>query len=320
MENLSINIADLTKIVCEKIEKAVGFIYDPFGNKHESRQQLVSRIKSLNLPPLEEAALISKANKIIKEYINQNDILQIALDNLNLRQTKEQQKMYEMDDDFLSRFFDSAKHISNDEAKLIWGHILSKEIQSPGSISKQLIHILSTIEPKHAELFSVLCKYTLVYSNKIHKDLYEYDVIPFIDINESTLDYWALHNVTYKSLRDLQSKGLIFFNEEGEYNIYYDGYISSGDRFNFIFEYYGDKIEVKSNKVFIPLDDVPIKNINVKNGKVIYTDLGISLMKAIDIDVDFNTKSMCLPHIMQYVKSQGFQVLYNSPKLDKDIK
>ena len=212
MENLSINIADLTKIVCEKIEKAVGFIYDPFGNKHESRQQLVSRIKSLNLPPLEEAALISKANKIIKEYINQNDILQIALDNLNLRQTKEQQKMYEMDDDFLSRFFDSAKHISNDEAKLIWGHILSKEIQSPGSISKQLIHILSTIEPKHAELFSVLCKYTLVYSNKIHKDLYEYDVIPFIDINESTLDYWALHNVTYKSLRDLQSKGLIFFN------------------------------------------------------------------------------------------------------------
>lgn len=294
MGELSANFVDLTKFICEKIEKAVGFVFDPYGLKNESRKQLISRIKSENLPPLEEAALISRVNKIIKEYINQNDILQIALDDINSQQKPETPKFDSVDDEFLSRFFDSAKHVSSEEFKLIWGRILANELKNPNSISKRLIQILSIIEPHQAKIFTEICKYSFFYEGKY---------IPFIDFSNSP-SYWAYQNITLDTLLNLQSIGLITLSSD-DYKMQLEGAspteTSPFFQGEFVYFNYLISLLLKKDKM---TDE---KKVVVRFGNVMFTDAGAELFKVIDTKYSDDV----LSHILIYLYSQGFSIMKN---------
>lgn len=295
MCELDTNKADLTKFAIEKIEKATGFIFDPYGTKRESRQQLVSRIKSLNLPPLEEAAMISKASKIIKEYINQNDIIQIALDNLNSRQLQEPPKFDDIDDEFLSRFFDSAKHISNDDIKLIWGRILANEISSPNSIPRYLIHILSIIDSTQAETFMIICKHCLL-DDKLY---------PFIDYFRES-EYWLSHGLSTETLLDLQAIGLITVDIPNVYCIVNDHMISSKSNsfYNAVYRYSDYIINIKVEQKYL-LDENTIK---IGAGNIFFTDAGFALASVVNAEYS----EEALEHIIEYIRRQGFLVSYGT--------
>lgn len=292
MGELSTNEVDLIKFAGEKIEKATGFIFDPYGAKRESRQQLVSRIKSLNLPPLEEAALISKVRKIIKEYINQNDIIQIALDNLNSRQMQEPPKFDDVDDEFLSRFFESAKHVSNDEVKLIWGRILANELSSPNSIPKHLIHILSIIKSEQAEAFMTICKYCLSDQKKL---------FPFIDYHRAN-EYWSTHNLLLEDMLDLQTLGLITVDVSDIYYIINNHIISSKSNslFNVIYEHSDYIISIQAEQGHM----INKNEMHIHNGNIVFTDAGLALANVVNIEYS----DEALEHIMDYIRSQGFLV------------
>lgn len=291
MGELSESFVELTKLVCEKIEKVVGFVYDPYGLKNESQNQLKSRIKALNLPPLEEAAFISTANKIIKEYINKNDILQIALDNLNSQQNPKTPKMDYVDDEFLSMFFESAKHVSNEELKLIWGRILANKLSDPNSISKRLIQILTIIEPNQAKLFTAICKNSFLYLG---------EPIPFIDITDS-YSYWSSQNITKYHLLNLQSMGLITLSNNN-YRMYLDDdfskEISPNYPYEFVYSNYKIIIVLEKDK----MTDEKIFGINC--GNVTFTDVGEELYKVINIEYSDGV----IKHFVEYLESQGFSV------------
>lgn len=301
MGELSENFVDLTKYICEKIEKAVGFVFDPYGSKMESRKQLISRIKSQNLPPLEEAALISKVNKVIKEYVNQNDILQIALEDLNFQQKLETPKLDSVDDEFLSRFFESAKHVSNEDFKLIWGHILANKLKNPNSVSKRLIQILSIIEPYEAEIFTEICKYSLLCSG---------EPILFIDENDSH-PYWVRKNISLDHLLNLQSIGLIVISSYN-YSIRENDYTGIPLDFQYEFVYSNYKINVALEK-----DKVSEEKIfDITCGNVAFTKAGVELFKVINTEYSDDA----LTHIMEYIRKQGLSVLKYRFKYTDEMK
>ena len=282
-------VLDMAKFVCEKIEKAIGVVFDPFGTKKEAVDQFIAKVKDENLSPFVEAALISSPRKYIKEYTRQNNILRLAIEELNSR--KEQPNVRanletkEVDEEWLSRFFDSAKHVSNEDLQLIWGHILANELSDPGSVPKRLISILPLIEKKHAEAFMTVCQNSLSEKSLI---------IPVVDIST---DYWKQRNLTLDLLLDLQSLGLISYSDLGDYS--YINKLSDDDTIENLFfqcSYSNHTIVIKPTNL-----KEHQREMELVVGSVCFTSAGLALLKA--INVEFNTDS--LNNIISTIKKKN---------------
>lgn len=157
--------------VLDKISGATGFIAIPKGNKKyqlEAESYLIEQIKKDDeMPPLAKAASISRARKLIREYNNQNDILEIASEFIGEHSHPEA-----VDDDWLDSFFDRAKNVSREDMKIIWGKVLAGEINTPGSVSKSLIHILSIIDYESAHSFQSVIKFSLLINDHMRVALF----------------------------------------------------------------------------------------------------------------------------------------------------
>ncbi len=98
------------------------------------------------------------ASKVIKEQLNLDEIGMNAANNLNNEEYKEKEPpSEEISDDWLNEFENHAKLKSSDDMKLIFGRILSGEIQKPGSFSIRTVRLMSQLDNQAAKLFQKLC-------------------------------------------------------------------------------------------------------------------------------------------------------------------
>jgi len=65
------------------------------------------------------------------------------------------------DDDWISRFFNSAQDISSEEMQHLWGQILAGEIKNPGTYSLRTIDFIRNLTRAEAELFQRVGKLAL---------------------------------------------------------------------------------------------------------------------------------------------------------------
>lgn len=68
----------------------------------------------------------------------------------------------DVDDNWLEEFQDHAEKISDEDTQIIWGKLLAGEMNSPGSYSKQLMSILSTMSKADAETFVKLSSFCIL--------------------------------------------------------------------------------------------------------------------------------------------------------------
>ena len=68
---------------------------------------------------------------------------------------------YEVDHDWVARFFANAQDVSSEKMQQIWSKILAGEVETPGRTSLQTLGILRNMTQKDAELFSNLAKFTI---------------------------------------------------------------------------------------------------------------------------------------------------------------
>lgn len=136
-------VSDVAICLLDKIERTGAYflpakdIKDAKGRAYSS---IIDEIAArTDIDPIEKGAIILNYKKLIKEYMNQTDILKIALENL-----KDRAEPDKIEEDWLNNFFDRAKLVSDDKMKIIWGKILAEEANNAGSISKQLIHMGKT--------------------------------------------------------------------------------------------------------------------------------------------------------------------------------
>ena len=104
-----------------------------------------------------------------------------------------------IEDDWLSSFFDKAKHVSRPEAQEIWARLLAGEAAKPGAYSRRTISILSELEIKDAVLFQNLCKYVWTIGS------------PTPVVMECQADIYSVNNINFATLSHLSEIGLIKF-------------------------------------------------------------------------------------------------------------
>lgn len=167
-------IADVANNLINKVSEAVGWIATRDTLEKDAIQTYIKEIENSNLSPIEKAALLSKANVTIKQYINTHDVLKIAVDNL-----ESTNKAEDVDNDWITQFMDLAKNVSNHEFQLLWGNLLASECNNPGSIPKSVMFILQKMDKEDADCFmklsSIVVNVCGEYAPLVFDDFYALD-------------------------------------------------------------------------------------------------------------------------------------------------
>jgi uncharacterized repeat protein (TIGR03899 family) len=69
----------------------------------------------------------------------------------------------EIDEDWVTRFFDSAQDVSSEQMQEIWGKILAGEIKKPGQYSLKTLDFLKNLTKSDASQIEKVCKLALRY-------------------------------------------------------------------------------------------------------------------------------------------------------------
>lgn len=252
MANVSVvDVGKLTKpatILIEKISSAIGIIYEPRRIKNiavaEAEALKTKALIDLEIEDIQKRALNRLVTEEIKKQENIESITEKSFDSIN-----EQAKPNEIEDDWISNFFDKCKLISDDEMQTLWAQILAGEANTPGTFSKRTVEFMSTMDKNDAILFNDLCKFTWFFDG--------YQPL-IIDYNDN--DIFQSLNITFDSLRHLNDIGLISFE-----NI---GYLK---QFNI------NKIDIAYFGRILNLNVEKMTKKEVKTGVISFTKIGIDI-------------------------------------------
>lgn len=154
---------DVAKKLIEKLSDAAGWVATHDTPNRIAVKTYIEEIQNSNYSPVEKAALISNAKKIIKEYSNQNDVLKLALESMDSNADP-----YNVDDDWLATYMDKVKMISDLDFQLMWSKILVGEIESPGSFSIRTLENLKRMSKRDAETLLKLAAVSFYVGNSAY--------------------------------------------------------------------------------------------------------------------------------------------------------
>ncbi len=200
-----INIGELSKpatVLVEKISDAVGGIFKPYQivrvAKAEAQADRVRAEGQIEISDLQRRAFHRFLQEEGKKQKTIEDITQKALPLLN-----EHSKPNELEDDWITHFFDRCRLISDDQMQSLWSRILAGEANSPGHYSKRTLSVLSDLDQSDSQLFTQLCSLgwkidgftPLIYgkTDRIHN----------------------LYNINPRAISHLQTIGLIQYDANG---------------------------------------------------------------------------------------------------------
>lgn len=141
--------------------------------------------------------LLERANqriyaKSINEERNIERIIEVAAEHLESSNNISDE---DVEGDWVTRFFDIAKDISNEQMQYIWGKILAGEVSKPGSFSLRTLDTIRNLSKSEAQLFQ-----------KIMPCILRTGGLAFLPSNESLL---RKYGVKYIDLVLLDECGLL---------------------------------------------------------------------------------------------------------------
>src|SRR6266496_1257858 len=228
-ENTSlVNIGELSKpatVLIEKISDAVGGIAKPWQirrvAKAEAEADKIRAISHIEIDELQRRALQRFVAEEAKKQSNIEEITAKALP-----QISESAQPQNMEDDWITNFFDKGKLISDEQMQVLWSKVLAGEANSPGTYSKRTVNFLGSLDKSDAFLFQSLCSFNWSTGPLI------YDV---------EAEIYNKHNINFGTLKHLNEIGLLSFNNLGGYRlVHLDKKIRVA--------YYGKPIEIEFEK------------------------------------------------------------------------
>ncbi len=153
-------ISDLGIALLDKIEKATGWFFSTATAKKEGYKNIIEEISKRNdINPIDRAVIISDFKKIEKEYKNKTRIIDKAIHLLDKKDNPEK-----IDNDWLLRFFDLCKNVSNEDLQYVWAKILANECKENSKNSFKLLRTISDISIDEINLIKKMlkgCNYTM---------------------------------------------------------------------------------------------------------------------------------------------------------------
>jgi hypothetical protein len=156
-----INIGELSKpatVLIEKISDAIGGIFLPHQIRRvaqaEAEAERIRAVAQIEISQLQRRAVHRFLAEEAKKQNNIEAITQKALPAL-----AEGAMPQDVEDDWITNFFDKCRLISNEEMQKLWSKVLAGEANSPGQYSKRTVNLLSSLDKYDAELFRTLCSF-----------------------------------------------------------------------------------------------------------------------------------------------------------------
>ena len=198
-DNPLVNLGELSKpatVFIEKISKAVGFLYEPIHIKRVAKAEAkAGKIKTeaeIEITDLHRRAERRGFEEEARNQKNMEDITAKAAPHIN-----EDANPEGMDDDWIANLFNKCRIVSDSEMQSLWARVLAAEANSPGSLSKRTVNILSDFDKNDAELFTKLCGFGWDIGG----------VVPLIfDVQE---EIYNKHGIDFDTLSHLENIGLI---------------------------------------------------------------------------------------------------------------
>ena len=241
-----------------KISDAIGGGFKPRQIRRVARAQADARIieakAQIKINELERRALTRFIAEESKKQNNIESIIQKAIGQLNASS-----KPQDVEDDWITNFFNQCRIVSDEDMQVIWSRILAGESNSPGSYSKRTINFLGSLDKSDAELFMTLCRFTLLLSGA--------RLIPFIFHEDLEQPLYKDNGLAFTVLHHLDAIGLI--------SIEPIGYIQRG-----LYQY----LEISYHDTNIKLEfDKPQDN-KFSTGHALLTVLGEELARVCSVE------------------------------------
>lgn len=276
--NSLINLGDLSKpatVLIEKISDAIGTLYEPTQIKKvaqaEAEAEKIKALAGIEVSDIQQRALNRLVHEEGKRQENIENITAKATDQLN-----DDAKPDDIDDDWISHFFEKCRNISDSDMQSLWSNVLASEANKPGSYSKRTIELISTLDKTDAHLFTQLCSFSITGG----------EIFPLVLDHQG--DIYKNKGITFASLNHLDSLGLIKFNN-------LQGFILQNLPQNITLSYFGLPVTFKLASE---------SNNNFEIGHVMLTQTGQQLAPicGATIDIEF------LKYLTEHYTKKGITV------------
>jgi len=147
----------VAKVLIEKVSSAIA------GATQASRYYKLERVKAdakiihakadIAVEELRERALNRFVDEQVKQQMNMEGVAAKALPEIKIGAVAEN-----VEDDWVTEFFQKCRTVSNQDAQSLWAKVLAGEFNAPGSFSKRTLNVLSMISHFEALTFQQLCK------------------------------------------------------------------------------------------------------------------------------------------------------------------
>lgn len=248
-----VNLGQLSQpadTLIKKVSSAVGGIFEPWQIKRvakaEAEASLIKAKSEIEITDLHRRAM----HRFVEEEANRQENME-AITQKAIPQLRDGSDPNEMEDDWVTNFFDKSRIISDNEMQDIWASVLAGEANSPGTYSKRTVNFLGDLDKRDAELFSALCSFG-------------WFVGPFTPLIFD--DQAAIYNdkgLNFNTLTHLDSIGLIQFGN-------LTGFSRTGLPKTFAVAYCGEPLQLTMEKE---------EGNNLPIGKVLLTQVGMELAR-----------------------------------------
>lgn len=275
--NSLINLGSLTEpatLLIEKISNAIGVLYDPRRivkqAEAEAKAERIKALSCMEITDLEQRGLQRLIYEEGRKQENIENIIRQALPDL-----REDATPKNIEDYWLSSFFEKVKFVSDGDMQSLWGKILAGESNNPGSYSRRTLDVINALDKKDAALFTSLCSLVCVVNNN--------QFIPFV--YDENADF-PEKNINFSNLKHLESLGLIYFDADGLSLTVDNGYLIAG--------YFDGYWTLKKSE----------PKVSLQVGKVVLSDIGKQLFPICGAKED----KRFLDSMLEKWRSDGFEV------------
>jgi hypothetical protein len=203
-----VNLGELSKpanTLIEKVSSAIGGVFEPWQIKRVARAEaeasLITAESELEITDLHRRAMHRFVEEEANRQENMEEITKKSIPHLN-----EQSNPANMENDWVTNFFDKSRIVSDEEMQTIWGNVLAGEANTPGSFSRRTVNLLSDLDKKDAELFQTLCKFGW--------SIGKFTPLVF----DSQAPIYNNEGINFSTLSHLDNLGLIQFNSLSGFN------------------------------------------------------------------------------------------------------
>jgi hypothetical protein len=249
-----INLGDLSKAantLVEKISEAIGGIFRPYQIRRiaqaEADAERIRAVSQIEITALQRRAVHRFMIEEAKRQQNIESITSKALPRVDDEASPEN-----VEDDWITNFFDKCRLISDIEMQDLWAKVLAGEANSPGKYSKRTVNLLASLDKTDAELFSSLCSFAVELGG----------LVPLIYDTEASI--YTEHEIHFSSLSHLDSIGLIQFDSLA-------GFVRTGLSQKGFIPYYDEKLWIEFTKLN------KSNEYEMRIGKVLLTKVGQQL-------------------------------------------